>query len=87
MSHHTNLLIAGQALIKSQKKINDWNYVIEIKGERKVISISKMRHYKANKYTPKISAGDESETKKTSSPSVSTLQNPVKSSQDKGPSP
>ena len=41
------------------EKINDWNYVIELKGSRKVISISKMRHYNPNKYTPPGHIGDD----------------------------
>ena len=33
------------------EKINDYNYVIEINGQRKVVSITKMKHYTANKYS------------------------------------
>jgi transposase InsO family protein len=33
------------------QKINDWNYIILYKGENKVVSISKMKHYKPNKYS------------------------------------
>ena len=50
--------------------MNDWNYIVEINGSRKVISISKMRHYKANKYTP--SSGLDSRTTATAGePAVS----------------
>eukprot|EP00116_Pleurobrachia_bachei_P005909 sb/3466171/ len=40
---------SGPYVIKD--KINDHNYVISIEGKDKVVSISKMKHYRSNKYS------------------------------------
>ena len=33
------------------EKINDWNYILDINGVKKLVSISKMKSYKPNKYS------------------------------------
>ena len=43
------------------QKINDWNYVVNVADIEKVISISKMRHYYPNKYSPSLESVIEAE--------------------------
>ena len=40
---------AGPYLIT--EKLSDWNYIVDVKGVKKVVSISKMKAYKPNKYS------------------------------------
>ena len=40
---------AGPYLIT--EKISDWNYIVDVNGVKKVVSISKMKPYKPNKYS------------------------------------
>ena len=44
-------------------KINDWNYIISIDGQEKIINIEKMKPYKVNKYSilPKPSSPEKVE--------------------------
>lgn len=36
---------------KITEKINNWNYIVEIEGTKKVVNIAKIKPYKPNKYT------------------------------------
>ena len=41
---------------KVNEKLSDWNYIVDVEGEKRVTNIGKMKLYKPNHYTPQISS-------------------------------